>query len=143
MIDKIKEYVGAVARELKSGVATEHSYRPCLKALLEALLPGIDAVNEPSRVECGAPDMMLRARGGVQRPVGYVETKDVGDCDLDGNGVHKEQFDRYKAELSNVVFTDYLDFHFYEDGAFVVRCLQPFAVHRVRWIALRFLVNPS
>ena len=40
MIDKIKEYVGAVALELKSGVATEHSYRPCLKALLEALLPG-------------------------------------------------------------------------------------------------------
>lgn len=35
MIDRVREYVDAVARELKSGVATEHSYRPCLKALLE------------------------------------------------------------------------------------------------------------
>ncbi len=120
--DEVRDYVNAVARELKSGVATEHSYRPCLKALLEALLPGVVVVNEPSRIDCGAPDFLVRENGPARRPVGYVETKDVGDGDLDGNGVHKEQFDRYKAELSNIVFTDYLDFHFYEDGEFVAKC---------------------
>ncbi len=90
MTGRVKEYVAAIARELKSGVATEHSYRPCLKALLEALLPGIDAINEPAGVACGAPDMMLRTRGAVKRPVGYVETKDIGDGDLDGNARKKE-----------------------------------------------------
>lgn len=31
----------------------------------------------------------------------------------------KEQFDRYRASLTNLIFTDYLDFHFYRDGVFV------------------------
>ncbi len=119
MTGRVKEYVAAIARELKSGVATEHSYRPCLKALLEALLPGIDAINEPAGVACGAPDMMLRTRGAVKRPVGYVETKDIGDGDLDGIGANREQFGRYRANLRNVIFTDYLDFRFWEDGEFV------------------------
>ena len=34
---------------------------------------------------------------------------------------NKEQFDRYKASLNNLIFTDYLDFHLYIDGVFITK----------------------
>jgi predicted helicase len=46
----------------------------------------------------------------------YIEAKDIG-VDLNSKSL-KEQFDRYKAALDNLIITDYLDFHFYIDGAF-------------------------
>jgi predicted helicase len=54
-------------------------------------------------------------------PVGFIEAKDVGDKDLEGKkkSVNKEQFDRYKASLDNLIFTDYIDFHLYNDGEFI------------------------
>ncbi len=122
MQEKIETYLGEVSRQFATGDAREHGYRPALQRLLSAAIPGATVVNEPAHVECGAPDILVRENGPARRPLGYVETKDIGDADLDGNSVHREQFDRYKAELSNLVFTDYLDFHFYEDGAFVAKC---------------------
>ena len=122
MQENIETYLGEVSRQFATGDAREHGYRPALQRLLSAAIPGATVVNEPAHVECGAPDILVRENGPARRPLGYVETKDIGDADLDGNSVHREQFDRYKAELSNLVFTDYLDFHFYEDGAFVAKC---------------------
>ncbi|MBP5545566.1 MAG: N-6 DNA methylase [Kiritimatiellae bacterium] len=122
MREAIDRYLGEVAAQWKSGVATEHSYRPALQRLLAAAFPSATVVNEPARIECGAPDILVRENGPARRPGGYVEAKDIGDGDLDGNAAHREQFNRYKAELANVVFTDYLDFHFYEDGHFVAKC---------------------
>lgn len=52
-------------------------------------------------------------------PIGYIEAKDVG-VDLASKTL-KEQFDRYKAGLTNLIFTDYLDFHFYKEGNFVTK----------------------
>ena len=37
----IAAYVGKVEKEWRSGQATEHSYRPMLKELVEALLPRV------------------------------------------------------------------------------------------------------
>lgn len=56
-------------------------------------------------------------------PVGYIEAKDIGDKDLDGikKTGNKEQFDRYKASLNNLIFTDYLSFHLYRDGEFITK----------------------
>ena len=85
-----------------------------MQVLLSDMLPSILVTNEPSRSECGAPDYML-SRKDV--PVGYIEAKDIG-VDLKSKTL-KEQFDRYKAGLSNLIFTDYMDFHFYKDGNFV------------------------
>ena len=51
--------------------------------------------------------------------VAYVEAKDLEDGDLDGRKKNKEQFDRYKASLDTIIFTDYLDFHLYEHGEWV------------------------
>ncbi|MBR5981698.1 MAG: N-6 DNA methylase, partial [Firmicutes bacterium] len=70
-------------------------------------------INEPKRQACGAPDFILVDKNRL--PIMFVETKDLGDGDLDGrkrNG-NKEQFDRYKNALDTIVFTDFLDFHFY------------------------------
>ncbi len=113
MFDKesIHAYIGEIARQFATGAATEHSYRPALQRLLSAAIPRAIVVNEPARIECGAPDFLVRENGPARRPIGYVEAKDVGDGDLDGNGAYREQFDRYKAELSNIVFTDGI-FHY-------------------------------
>lgn len=76
-----------------------------------AILPDVLVTNEPARVDCGAPDYVLTRK---DVPVGYIEAKDIG-VDL-GSKTLKEQFDRYKSGLSNLIFTDYMDFHFYKDG---------------------------
>ena len=89
-----------------------------MQILLETLLPDVSATNEPKRQQCGAPDYILTRK---DIPVGFIEAKDIGDADLAGvkKTGNKEQFDRYKASLNNLIFTDYLDFHFYKDGQFI------------------------
>jgi hypothetical protein len=54
-------------------------------------------------------------------PVGFIEAKDIGDKDLEGarKTGNKEQFDRYKASLNNIIFTDYIDFLLYREGELV------------------------
>ena len=46
--DALKTYLQAIERELRSGRAGEHSYRPALKALIESLAGSdIQAINDP------------------------------------------------------------------------------------------------
>ncbi|SHK75004.1 type ISP restriction/modification enzyme [Fibrobacter sp. UWEL] len=116
----VESYVAEVGQHFSAGIATEHSYRPALTDLLKALLPKFIVMNEPARIECGAPDLILaRDANGIPVSVAFVEAKDVGDSDLDGNRQHKEQFNRYKKSLDHILFTDYLDFHLYEGETFV------------------------
>ena len=107
----IEQYLSKVNELYKTGNAREHSYRGDLQNLLSTLLPDILVTNEPARVECGAPDYSLTKKG---IPVGYIEAKDIG-VDLKSKTL-KEQFDRYKAGLSNLIITDYLEFQFYNDA---------------------------
>ena len=102
-------YKNALERELKG--STEHTFRPALKALLEALAPGTTATNEPKRVKCGAPDFVV-TRG--QTPLGYVEAKDIGKS-LDEEE-KSEQLTRYRESLGNLILTDYLEFRWYVQG---------------------------
>ena len=116
MNDNIKNYISELNKLYATGVAREHTYRGSLQVLLTSLLPkGYTVVNEPARIACGAPDYII-LHGEV--PMAFVEAKDLNDRDLDGNGEHKEQFERYKNSLDNIVFTDYLDFHLYIGGVF-------------------------
>ncbi len=110
----IQEYLQRVIQLYKSGISTEHSYRPDLRNLLESLLPGMVVTNEPSRIECGAPDYIL-TRKNV--PVGYIEAKDIGK-DLNGKDL-KEQLDRYRKSLDNLILTDYITFRLYRNSEFV------------------------
>ena len=113
----IEQYVININNRYILGNATENTFRGDLQQLLESLMPNIEATNEPKRQSCGAPDYILTRK---DIPIGYIETKYIGDQDLDGakkNG-NKEQFDRYKASLTNIIFTDYINFHFYVNGIF-------------------------
>ena len=118
-VKAVEDYIKEVAGLAKSGVATEHTFRGALAALLDQLAVGLKAINEPKRTQCGAPDYIVQDKTGLG--VFYVEAKDLGDSDLDGKKRtgNKEQFDRYKAALDTIVFTDYLDFRLYRQGQFV------------------------
>ena len=116
----IQEYIAEVQKQFATGYAREHTYRPALQQLLSAMLPHLIVSNEPARQSCGAPDyILMRDDDNNPIPVAFVEAKDIGDSDLAGRKEHKEQFDRYRSSLDNIVFTDYLDFHFYEKTEFV------------------------
>jgi predicted helicase len=119
-IQAVAQYIDEVSKQFSTGKATEHSYRPALAKLLGDLLPKFTITNEPSRIQCGAPDYIIaKGKGATSIPVAFVEAKDIGDSDLDGNRQHKEQFNRYKNSLDHILFTDYLDFHRYENGWFI------------------------
>lgn len=115
----IQEYIKELDLQFQTGKAREHSYRPALQQLLATMLPNCVVTNEPAHFECGAPDYIISQKTGAKQPIFFVEAKDVNDGDLDGNGKHKEQFHRYRSSLDYIVFTDYLDFHFYENGEWV------------------------
>lgn len=116
----VTKYIDNINQRYKLGNATEHTFRGDLQQLLESLIPEIRATNEPKRQSCGAPDYILTKK---DIPVGFIEAKDIGDKDLEGKkkSGNKEQFNRYKASLNNLIFTDYLDFHLYRDGEFVTK----------------------
>ncbi len=110
----ISEYIKNVGKRYKTGISREHSYRGDLQNLLTAMLKNVLVTNEPARIECGAPDFILTHK---DIPVGYIEAKDIGEP-LTGSK-HKVQFNRYKESLPNLIFTDYLDFHFWRDGEYI------------------------
>ncbi len=111
-MNEVQNYLSKINQRYKTGISREHSYRGDLQALLEILLPGVLVTNEPAHIACGAPDYILTK---AHIPLGYIEAKDIGKS-LD-NKDYKEQFDRYKNSLDNLVITDYLEFRFFRDGA--------------------------
>lgn len=106
-------YLQKLEAAVAKGDATEHTHRPSLKTLIESLREGIVATNEPKRIECGAPDLIV-THGEI--PIGYIETKDVGKS-LD-DAEDSEQLKRYRAGLSNLILTDYLEFRWYVRGEY-------------------------
>lgn len=115
-----EKYISTLNQRYKLGNATEHTFRGDLAQLIETLIPDVVATNEPKRQKCGAPDYILTKK---DIPVGFIEAKDIGDKDLDGakKTGNKEQFDRYKASLNNLIFTDYINFHLYREGEFITK----------------------
>lgn len=109
----LHRYLEHIQRALQRGDATEHTHRPALKELLEALNDKIVATNEPRRSECGAPDYVI-SRKRDRLSLGYVEAKDVG-ADL-GEIERSEQIKRCLASLPNLLLTDYLEFLWFVDG---------------------------
>ncbi|MDR2171807.1 MAG: N-6 DNA methylase [Planctomycetaceae bacterium] len=109
--NNINAYISELDGLFKGGNVTEHSYRPALQRLMEKITVGLSITNEPKRIACGAPDYIVTRK---EIPVGYIEAKDIG-IDLDGKN-HKEQFDRYKISLNNLIITDYLNFRLFQNG---------------------------
>ena len=119
MVDKtiqaaLKTYLKSLSASYAKGNATEHTYRPAFQNLLQAVLPQANVTNEPKQIECGAPDFVL-SHNNVPR--GYIEAKDI-DKNLD-DAVFREQFNRYREALGNLIFTNYLEFQLVRNGELI------------------------
>ena len=115
-MQKLHNYIENINRLFQTGDATEHTYRGTFEVLLNNIIDNKDIVvaNEPTRiVNVGAPDYSIKKK---DIPIGYIEAKDIGADDLEGKKKNKEQFDRYKNALDNLIITDYMDFWFYKSG---------------------------
>ncbi|MCK4277055.1 MAG: N-6 DNA methylase [Phycisphaerae bacterium] len=106
-----KQYLREIGETYAAGNATEHSYRPALKTLVESFAKGVTAMNEPKREKCGAPDLIVTRKNA---PIGYIECKDIG-VSLD-HAEKSDQLERYFPSLENLILTDYLEFRYYVSG---------------------------
>ncbi len=110
-----EKYLNGIIAKFKTGKTTEHSFRGDLQDFVEKIAKdvqnNIQAINEPKRQKCGAPDYIVQTNN---IPLGYIEAKDV-DKSLDI--VEKsDQLERYKASLENLILTNYLEFRFFING---------------------------
>lgn len=110
-MNPIPEYLRKIEKTLTAGNATEHTYRPALKTLIESIKTDITATNEPRRELYGAPDYIVSRAAA---PIGYIEAKDIGKP-LDVIE-RDEQLKRYRQGLHNLILTDYLEFRWYVWG---------------------------
>src|ERR1700730_10860058 len=107
-------YVTILDTRYRSGIAREHSYRGDLQNLLQSAVPNVLVTNEPARIACGAPDFIL-TRKATSIDVGYIEAKDIGKS-LDDKSY--SEFHRYRKSLTNIIFTDYMEFRLFRNGEF-------------------------
>jgi hypothetical protein len=114
MSEHLAAYLRKIEAARRLGNDTEHTHRPALHALLEALNDSITVTNEPKRIQCGAPDLVVtRKKDGLV--IGHVEAKDVG-LSLDEAARSEQVKKRYLPALPNFLLTDYLEFRWFVDG---------------------------
>lgn len=112
----IEEFLSEVTAIYNTGVAREHAYRPALQKLFNACDQEVRAINEPARVDVGAPDFVF-LRGDI--PIGHCEAKDI-DSDLKVmKGYAKDQKRRYTEGFQNLIYTNCLDWRFYREGELI------------------------
>lgn len=110
----VAQFFEDIREVYKTGEASEHSYRPALKSLFDALSPDdLAAVNEPRRTDVGAPDFSF-LRDGV--PVGHCEAKDIDLGLTTLKGYRVEQKTRYTKAFPNLLYTNGLEFEFIFEG---------------------------
>jgi len=121
-MEAFKDYLKEIQKVYDTEKASEHSYRHTILNLIPLLDKKLSAINEPKRIECGAPDYIV-LKGDA--PLGYIEAKDIDksldDIEKDGRrkkptGHDGEQFKRYTESLPNFILTNYLEFRWYEGG---------------------------
>ena len=82
----LDDYLKALLKTAKQADATEPSYYPALKGLLEAYAkesgyPKAQVTSQPKKTEAGNPD--FRVWDGKQHIVGYVEAKALAQENLE------------------------------------------------------------
>ena len=113
-MNPVSEFIARVKAIYNTGSATELSYRSAFEFLIHALDDDVTALDEPKRVECGAPDFLV-PRGEIA--IGHIEAKDIGVGLRAMKGANKDQQNRYLKALPNLIYTNCLDWDFYRDGA--------------------------
>ena len=111
MADPIQFYFREIERAYAAGNATEHTYRPALKTLVESFGKNVRATNEPKRVACGAPISSLHGR---RFPSASSSARTSGRRWTMWRKT--DQLKRYFASLENLILTDYLEFRYYIRG---------------------------
>lgn len=120
--DTMESYLEALADVAGRGDATEESYYPALKILLESFADETDREDAavtvlPTQTEAGSPD--VRVWDGHQHITGYVEAKRPGaDLDEVADG---EQLNRYRSAFPNLILTDFCEFRLYREGDWVLQ----------------------
>lgn len=114
MSEHLAAYLRKIEAARKLGNDTEHTHRPALHALLESLDEAVIVTNEPKRIKCGAPDLVV-TRKKDSLVLGYVEAKDVG-VSLDEAAKSEQVKKRYLPALPNFLLCDYLEFRWFVDG---------------------------
>ena len=111
---KVSEYIEKVNNSNKLGNTSEHCFRGDLQQLLKTLIPNLSVTNEPMSIDYGIPNYVISEEG---LPIAYIKTtdKETDLNELDGS----EDVRRYKASLSNLITTNYIDFRWYKDGELI------------------------
>ena len=112
----------ALNKSYATGVATEHSYRPAIQALIQHFAGDFVVINEAARQSGNAPDLVVMDGPNV---VGYLECKDIGKS-LDAIEADSEstepktrdgqQLRRYRSSIVNLLVTDHLELRRYVHG---------------------------
>jgi len=114
MIKDFKAYFEQI-KKLDVQEATEHTLRPALDALLNALAgKNIKVIHEPKRDETGkgAPDFKFKTTD--ERILGYLENKKIGE-NLD-QFLKSEQIVKYNQLSGNLILTNYLEWIWLKEG---------------------------
>lgn len=115
MEQQIRQYIDKIQGEFWTGKATEHTYRPALKELLESINPNIKALNEGQRtVKVWAPDFRILK---WDLELWWIEAKDL-HVSLDDKS-NKAQLQRYLDASDNLIFTNNLEFRYFKNKQLV------------------------
>ena len=113
----IEGYCNSIKQEHKTGQASEHSFRPALKTLIENLGKEQDilAINEPKlKQKFHKPDFLVTYRNAAQNVIGHIECKNI-DTDLTTQET-TNQLKKYRSIFPNLILTNYLTFRLYRNG---------------------------
>ncbi len=115
MKEILKNYVKTIKEIYNEGEFSEYSFRFALEELLRDIIKEYDVkiIHESGREDFGAPDFKIKGNGKI---IGYVETKKIG---VDLHRLlkrDKEQLDRYKNNIENLILTNYKEFVLYQNG---------------------------
>ncbi len=96
------------------GHATELSYYPALKTLIESINPNVHVISSPKQRDCGAPDFLITKAQAIPHQIGCIEAKDLGTSIRDI--LKTEQIRRYRSSLNNLLLTNYTTFIWFVGG---------------------------
>jgi predicted helicase len=132
----LRDYLKKIADTNNRGDATEESYYPVLKELLEEYSNStgkkkIHVTVLPKKTEAGNPD--FRIWDGKQHITGYIEAKDPTIDNLDRIEDTK-QLKRYLHTFPNLILTNFLEFRLYRNGVLIDKTLigRPFWIRKVK-----------
>jgi len=127
-----KLYLKRILEVARQGDATEESYYPILKELLENYKKNAIVTVQPKKTEAGNPD--FRVWDGKQKITGYIEAK-TPDRNLD-DAERTGQIKRYKNTFKNFLLTNFLEFKLYKDGSLIegIRIVDPVSIYSLKGI---------